>query len=1593
MHSVVDLLLHAFSLLPLIKTRSTAALVALLVDLLIALEDTPRETVDLATALLIARVHILIKQNAGALAPLHTLARLIAVYPQCLWASELLFACSYCLATEWKSPLEQQVLLTVIHSALAYGSIQNDEKRDVYVECLVLPLVSLLKDHQELVSPMLSLVAKIQTTQQYQPRLSKQTMICDQIVPGWDVFVHAQASMQLAQQESAGNKWLDSLFTDSQSTQVSEKAHDKQSWLVLLLGSLLIDQRSSLRNNALRVFARQHAIDSAFWSSSNARLLVSGLVYLLSQQQSSHALWDRYSHWMTECFYIVASLAVSSTETMAIVLRVIKRMTAVESMQPLAIRLLLRIWEQDARVYPRLEPLLHQEVSADENLDLHVVTMATIESICVKDPECGLEYLSRIQQFLEDPLVSVASMAVNAIRALCAADCLDFYAAFKIVSLKLRKGKITCGDDALFQERLCAFYAIGGQQDEESTAGNEKHTAKLLAQLWQYAEDDEVPSLVRRQALIAVNSFSISALGLGLPDAHAQLDDSESEEDDEDTDKVQWIVTRLQDEADEDVRLELERLAVRVLDYECGQLNPSSVSSASQTHVISQSATRDLEKHLPDRRDAMALCTTNANADDSTGLLFAYEHSEDTAMSGTMRKDKRIKLATQRVETMAQTLTQIVGDHKTPWGNTQEPTESSFLRMLGLLEGWQSFMRKYVQAIDTLATLKAPSRDDGSAPIVEESVIELVRNQMELLDVQSNTDTATLTAAGAFVYQIQTAELLGTSSELHAICNSAIEQWIARLAHAIEELKVFPGKEAHLPIVSLIGALHEAVGPLCGDAAVSEDTQQTRLYRIVSLLTPLTQTHHAPLLQAAALLCLGRIGGLYGQIGQGVQTSQAYVKTISDTLTNVLFRVTATSSDVSGDKMFALTSTKLVKIDWRFPKNVPWADDSIVVVWASLMALARLSQAFVRVRHSVWLLQVQDLLQHMWSQVEFDYNWSIVGVALAPILVECVAFNLSSLSTVDEFVSKSLQYVDEITATRKSSRNSAFLLVASSYLHCQVRDKQDYTSVFLQCMRNTLALASAQSCSPARMLVLASIANLFHHSFGVAALSRTHRQAAQTVAFTYDLESVDAFMAIVRAELDVAPNAFSLTIWGAIADQRELFYVAVKKKTFDVEVSSLPVTSLLQKTFVLLLQQQADLVAAQSLLQCLAQVKKPLPQLDYASLLLRLLRQFVGNDNLMVACIRFAGTQPACHDMIINNLLTANQYWVFAPTIQQALVQILNQVSTCLSSDALKHTIKITFDWLLDAWQTSPGPSTGLLFSTWMDAVLGLLGSDTKRSLDGEALIALKSVLVTYTLPRLPFHPDNALSSSLLQQFADILVSVGRPDAASVYLPESAFLTGTADSSCWCSGVLLVQVLRSRAVFPIEQHGAIVCKWLLQQQFEKWEALSSQVRDSLLWNLASVIESVATPSENISWLLEVLDVFDRSRTNTEAIPGASTKCQILFWFVVSALASGQHLLSQEQYLLVSDGDPHILIQQLVPMGLTLELGSGRKVQTIVERLWSILLQLESRSFQQDDAYLRCLRIVARMMQVVDIPVLSRIQPDTTKYWCESRLSS
>ncbi|GMF35393.1 unnamed protein product [Phytophthora fragariaefolia] len=1613
--AVARVLLQALELVPhaQLGQATYAVHVALLVDLLSSLATRSDEQVVLAkqtARFVLEATQILIKRSEGVLPLLQSLEQLAQAVPEALWCSVFLTSSAYFLLDQCETPVEQRQMLRVLAHTLEFGRDvvwSQSGSRNVYVEILLLPLSSMISLHGSAVSDLLNLVVEIKSVSKYHSRQE----IANDLAPT-ETATHARSAIRLLSDQETCKRWLGSLFQFERPQPFGSDSNSMDKWLALLLVALLADERPSLRSCAATCLGRQVNNSPKFWAADSTKALVASLVFLVSQRSSGNtkaASVNLFGEWMASCLYSLAALAATTTDTMRIVLRLVDSMNGTKKTRPMALKLMYEVWQHESRVFPRLETILLESTDSDEDVDRHVIRIATIKTLCEKDPELGVQFISTIQGFLEDELESVVSMAMDAITALCGGDCLDFYVAFKIISQKMRKNKVICADQPLFQERLCCFYALGGAE----SAANEKHASKLLDQAWELA-DNEHPN-VRKAAYAAMFRFPLDILGLCLAVDDNAGQDSDSDDhmtEEEVEEQLDDLMQRLQNEHDPNVCVEIECLVSRVIEHEStrlttgvgrGQRMASSATGQQQTSrqarsVLSAAATKEMKSLLPSRAEVQAMYPNTSISMDWSGYLLSYLPNAVIDVKHVKRKDKLVRLATQNVDDFVETILAVVQTMELPWASADVPTNETckiFLRIHALMEGWQCFMATYTSSLDELAELKTPlGVDDADVGfrVFSEGVADLLNS---LLHDTPNRLGGAL-AAGALAGQLCESRHW-QNSHLRVMYEETVGELSRRLALSIEQSRVFSADDSDARVSSINSsiALQLSFGRRKVDASENCSNFLIQLQKIEDMFMKLYCGASDKLLGACSLLGLSHVASLYtnGNVLETFDMSlwrQQQVKPIAEHLLESMLLTDQTAqsraSSCRGGMVFPLDKTKEVspsveKLATDFGHTN--SDDDILLRWAALVGLARLANGFSSIKRLDWLSNLRRVLSAVW---ETGGSSKIVAVALGPVLLECVHFNLSPSSSLESFVGCCIQRAANYET---SSIDNGLAIAAAAQVLCHFESFGGFpstihnqTTLVIEQIQRTLETESGKAHA-LRALMVFAIASFFHLRFGFSATPTSAKHNLDgNVELTLASETISTLVKLARAESD-RNCVFSIAVLGGIARSADSFYVSQKKKSFDAEVRSIPANTLLAKTLEWLRQtkpsrgdnDQHDSLApetqvAVSLLGCLTSTGSVLPLVDYASFTHHIMLRFCSTET-STACIRFAATQGSCDEFTTGELLSNTWFANANTTVQAELIESLSLAATRLPTHVLQTVVTTVFDILKDIWRNDALDSRKtMLFDSWTNMLCELLTSD--RRIPESSLDILNQIIVEKMAMELPFGLHDLV---FVEQFATRVLSkinYGERNAADVFLMRS--VPNTSMWRWWRNCIFVVELAKLSVLAISKREASLVFQWILRHEFDEWtdDNLVDNHLRPLVAQVGALVAQHTLPEENVSSILDMIDAFSRgmSSLNSSVRPDI-VKRRALF-DVIACVLSWNSSPNHEKYLIKlprSELAHMDTASDLVPFGFISSAHRAKPVSALGERLLALQQQLNNLTGNEAVKYSATVHACSRQMYV------------------------
>ncbi|TDH70746.1 uncharacterized protein CCR75_005150 [Bremia lactucae] len=1629
--SVALLLVDALGLVTRSQFAETTyvAHVALAVNLLSSIRTRNDEVIELASRaalLVLDSMEYLICKDVGILPLLQSLTQLARCLPEAFWCSVFLTSAAYFLMDKFKAPLEEGLMLSVLRYALDFGlnvALDQKDKRSVYVEILLLPLSSMLTEHCFTSMELLQQVDAIKLKCDF---VWKEGIVA----PMTENSTHARSAILLVSNIETCQRWLSSLFQPKRSATLATSNDSTDKWLALLLMALLSDARSCVRACAGECLERQVNKNPNFWGATTTKAVVASLLYLTTQHSPSHDSSEsmhRSGRWMTLCLYSLAGLAALTTETMRIIFRLIDNMKIMAKVRSMAIKLMYQVWLNEPRVFPKLEAMLLDSTTYDNDVELHVIKTATIKLLCEKNPELGVLFISCIQDFLENLLESVVSMAIDAITALCCGDCLDFYVAFKIIAQKMRKNKILCADKPLVQECLCHFYSLGGAE----CAANDKQAKKLLQQTWKFTDNEN--SKVRMLAYVTLSKFPLEIVELCEPSdiAVRQKIDEKSQRTESNLEaKLDGLLQRLQEENDSNVQHEIEKLAAKVIESVSLKLNAGigrgkrmltggtrsqhqrryGFQQTTSNSLISSSATREMKALLPLRAEVQSMALILA---DLSGFLLAYQPTTPINTIGVKRKDKLLRLATQNVDDFMKTVTSTLQSMELPWGSSCASADTNenckdFVRTLVFMEGWWGFMATYLAMMEELAELKTPTGVDD-ADVVFRVFYEGAAGLLGLLLYDTSNKLGGALAAGALVGQLCDSKYWH-KPQIRLMYEETINELSRLLALSMEQSRVFTvdSGNAHVSPLGAIIALQLSFGRR-KIGANDCNNFLTLLNKIEKMFVEIYADTSSAFLAAFILLGRSHIAAVYLN-GEELETSnnfqqrQQRVKTLAEYfLFTFLHNNTMQQNQhffTHGNVLFPLSPatgaiTSIDEIAATYKQNL---SNGILLRWASMMGLALIASAFPNIGRMDWLDNLRKVLVFLWKS---EKSTSIVAVALGPVLLQCVNYNMVHSSVLETFVATCNQRAANFDS---KSLNAGFLTMSAAYILSCLNDFGG-DRAFVQDQTN-LAVGQIErfikdSCGAVRSLMLSAVANFFYLPLGVSSLFVPNDLNMEgMLEMTLDLKSIAVLVKCTQS-IHESERGISLAVLGAIARATDRIFVSQKNYSLEYEIRTLPSEKLLTKILNWLRNTKAstdnDLSpsktsskrsTAVSLLGCLTLAGSVLPPLDYSSLIHNVMLRFCSVD-VSIACIKFAATQENCDDFVASKILSSKWFGNADAFLQSELILWISRAAFRVSAEILRCLILKTFGILNIIWrQDTCSRSSILLFNSWTTMFHDILNNEPIHEMPRISIKTVQEIILNRILKELPFGLH---ASNFVDQFATRVLSevdFGKRGFAAVILTPA--VSSPSIWSWWLNGVFFLNVAKGRLSSISKREASLVVQWIIRHDFTEWTdtVFINAHLQPIIAEIGALIAVSIKPSNAVALLLDVIDAFSRifecsSQSNV-------VKRRVLFDLMAYIISWDVCTIYEQFQMIMPQFTSASVINavDLLPFGFMKFAYDSETGLVLGEKLFSLLQRLTHKRTDDLDKFVDSLQTLCHQMHLAsdDWYVLSSLAGEIKEMW-------
>lgn len=185
----------------------------------------------------------------------------------------------------------------------------------------------------------------------------------------------------------------------------------------------------------------------------------------------------------TDLFYTLPSLA-TDFDCVPIILQSLQPLLESQVTQPLAVRLIEKLWELQSRLFPTLLPLLQSYNFETQSIEMRLAISTSIRDVCKKNSEKGSDLIGELSQIVsKETNPTILSLAIDSLITLATEDVLDFETAYAVLSRAFSEGQESF--DPLVLTTWLNFLGSGSKDASEETGlfKKKKKRKKKLFQL------------------------------------------------------------------------------------------------------------------------------------------------------------------------------------------------------------------------------------------------------------------------------------------------------------------------------------------------------------------------------------------------------------------------------------------------------------------------------------------------------------------------------------------------------------------------------------------------------------------------------------------------------------------------------------------------------------------------------------------------------------------------------------------------------------------------------------------------------------------------------------------------------------------------------------------------------------------------------------------------------------------------------------------------------------------------------------------------------------------------------------------------------
>ncbi len=109
------------------------------------------------------------------------------------------------------------------------------------------------------------------------------------------------------------------------------------------------------------------------------------------------------------------------------ILKILIPLSSSPSLSGLALRLLAKLWDNQNRIFPRIQSIISGYDSERQAEEVRIAIASTVRDVCVQDSDSGLDLIAPLSNIItKDRSAIVVALGLESLTALCREDAVDF---------------------------------------------------------------------------------------------------------------------------------------------------------------------------------------------------------------------------------------------------------------------------------------------------------------------------------------------------------------------------------------------------------------------------------------------------------------------------------------------------------------------------------------------------------------------------------------------------------------------------------------------------------------------------------------------------------------------------------------------------------------------------------------------------------------------------------------------------------------------------------------------------------------------------------------------------------------------------------------------------------------------------------------------------------------------------------------------------------------------------------------------------------------------------------------------------------------